>query len=73
MDSRGVVRAEWNLPLSLEVKKFLTGNFIFIRPYIMKYLSDLDEKWMVREVEFWSFRGVSWYFDGLVVLGLMKS
>ena len=46
-------------------------NFIqFSWPYIMKYLSDLDEKLMVTEVKICSFRGVLRKNDGLVVKGL---
>ena len=35
-----------------------------------EYLLDLDEKWMVREVDICSFRGVSRKNDGLGVKGL---
>ena len=49
---------ELNLTVSWKVKKFLSGNFIFSWPDAMKYLSDLDEKWMVREGNICSFWAV---------------
>ena len=68
-----VAHADWNFQLSLKIKKFLSGNFIFSWAYIMEYLSDLHEKWMVREVNICSFWGVWRDFDGLVGKGLRLS
>ncbi len=48
----------------------MSGNFIFDWPDVTEYLLDLDEKWMVREVDICSFRGVSRKNDGLGVKGL---
>ena len=39
-------------------------NFIFRGLYIIEYSLDLDEKWMVGEVNIWSFWPVSWRFRG---------
>ena len=54
----------------LKSNKFLSGNFIFGWPDVTEYLLDLDEKWMVREVDICSFRGVSRKNNGLSVKGL---
>ena len=65
-----VVHADWILQISCKMKKFLRRNFIFSWRYIQEYVSDLDEKWMVREVDIWSFRVILLKNDGLVVKGL---
>ena len=67
-----VAHADWNFQLSLKIKKFLSGNFIFSWQYILEYWSDLDEKWF-REVRICSFWGVLRIFDELVAKGLMCS
>ena len=41
--------------LSLKFEKFLSPNFIFIGSYIIKYLSDLHEKWMVQKGQILKF------------------
>ena len=38
-----------------KILKLSSENFIFKGVYMVEYLSDLDEKWMVREVKFSSF------------------
>ena len=65
-----VEHVELKFQLLLKSKKFLSGNFIFGWPDVTEYLLDLDEKWMVREVDICSFRGVSRKNDGLGVKGL---
>lgn len=40
---------------------------------ILEYLSDVDEKWKVREVNICSVGGVLRQNDGLVVKGIIKS
>ena len=54
-----VAHAESKFQMLLKSKKVLSGNFICGWKYMTEYLSDLDEKWMVREVDICSFRGVS--------------
>ena len=65
-----VAHVESKIQILLNSKKFLSGNFIFGWSYMTEYLSNLDEKWMVREVDICSFRGVSRKNDGLGVEGL---
>ena len=51
-------------------RNFCGETFIFSWRYIQEYVSDLVEKWMVREVDIWSFRGV--LLKMIVVKGLIN-